>query len=599
MKLKYYNQIATLIVFLSILAKVIIFEVAVSGGENYAFITSFKDLFHLIIGFFPKLSVTVFVASFCCLFKRNVWFYIINSIIDSWIIVNLLYYQVNNLFIDVDVIRMSGNLTDLGVAQSVFPYLSHTLPYLAITVVSYIILYFISIYNRERNPRHFLFSLLVSFVCALIPTLDTYRSNYLIQKEERVIQSEEFLFKCGPLGQRLFLPFNDVRVYSAGNSFNEEAHWQKHYITDHSILHYLPAIFVYDSFKSVSEDIVINAKDVEPFVNKPNGLYFTPPNNLIIILVESLESWPISTKGQLSSIAPNLEHFSHNPHVLYCDRVKAQVRNGVSGDGQLIVNTGLLPLQRGAACQLYGTNVYPNFAHVYQNSSIINPWPHIWNQDVVTYSYGYKQLLQPEKGRWNDEMIVDKLISELDKHSDAPQCIMTLTYSMHMPFHWEERLPYIKKYDDTVSDMLANYLACLSYTDKCLGHLIDKIQSDEHLSNSIIIITGDHNVFKTAMNDALASVTDIDATLVANGTYCPLFIYSPQIGHNTIINEEVLQMDLYPTILDLIGYTNYYWKGFGKSIIKIEDQRLTTEIDAYKLSEKLIRTDYFKQYNND
>lgn len=78
MKLKYYNPIATLIVFLSILAKVILFEVAVSGGENYAFITSFKDLFHLIIGLFPKLSVTVFVASFCFLFKRNVWFYIIN-----------------------------------------------------------------------------------------------------------------------------------------------------------------------------------------------------------------------------------------------------------------------------------------------------------------------------------------------------------------------------------------------------------------------------------------------------------------------------------------------------------------------------------------
>ena len=54
-------------------------------------------------------------------------------------------------------------------------------------------------------------------------------------------------------------------------------------------------------------------------------------------------------------------------------------------------------------------------------------------------------------------------------------------------------------------------------------------------------------------------------------------------------------MDAYPTILHLIGCENYYWKGLGVNLLDSvgRSNRPITEQDAYILSDKLIRANYF------
>ena len=57
-------------------------------------------------------------------------------------------------------------------------------------------------------------------------------------------------------------------------------------------------------------------------------------------------------------------------------------------------------------------------------------------------------------------------------------------------------------------------------------------------------------------------------------------------------------MDAYPTIRHLIGADTYYWKGFG---IDLSDTTHTmarpiNEQDAYIVSDKIIRANYFKDY---
>jgi hypothetical protein len=54
-------------------------------------------------------------------------------------------------------------------------------------------------------------------------------------------------------------------------------------------------------------------------------------------------------------------------------------------------------------------------------------------------------------------------------------------------------------------------------------------------------------------------------------------------------------MDIYPTIMHLIGCENYYWKGLGINVMDstARRNRPITEEDAYELSDKLIRSNYF------
>ena len=56
-------------------------------------------------------------------------------------------------------------------------------------------------------------------------------------------------------------------------------------------------------------------------------------------------------------------------------------------------------------------------------------------------------------------------------------------------------------------------------------------------------------------------------------------------------------MDIYPAINDLVDCENYYWKGFGVSLLDstASKNRYITPEEAYTISDKLIRLNYFKQ----
>ena len=123
-----------------------------------------------------------------------------------------------------------------------------------------------------------------------------------------------------------------------------------------------------------------------------------PNTNLIMILVESFESWALE-QGQLSQqVAANFLDFMESGHILYCNHVTSEAKHGVSGDGQMTLNTGLLPIYAGAACMRYGDNEYPNIASNYPHSMLIDISDGAWNQRQMTTSYGYKKdILEKEE----------------------------------------------------------------------------------------------------------------------------------------------------------------------------------------------------------
>ncbi len=544
----------------------------------------------------PKVAISMVLASPCFLFKKR-WGLVLNILMDVWIACNLLYFKVNDLFIDIEAIRMVGNLTDINVTKSIFPYLYNILPFVLLTIASWYVI------NRNHNVSTKLDvsisarAIFSAIVLMLIVDANDWRCNYLAPKGERENNNDVFANKGGKYGWKYFVPFNWVRIYAGGNVFNDINSWGKKYITDTSIFHYLPAIFIFDGLLPDDSEVQINDSEVEPFLTKESSVISMPTNNLIIILVESLESWMINGSGQLSTITPNLNHFSTNEHVLFSDKITSQAKHGISGDGQMIINTGLLPTNHGAACMLYGRNVFPNFAHLFKQSAIVNPWPHIWNQDVVTYQYGYKDLVEPTSGkeRWNDSIVLARTKEMLLHDPQTAKCLLAITSSTHMPFEADERLKHANSFDGTVPKLVASYLDCLSYTDYCIGQFLVEIEDNERLANSTIIITGDHTVFKSGMRDLLPKISGVDKKLVQKNSYCPIWIYSPKIRKHTQLHNIYYQMDIYPTILDLLDAQGYYWKGFGVSLLEGDTiKRSVSERDASCLSDKIIRTNFFK-----
>ena len=385
------------------------------------------------------------------------------------------------------------------------------------------------------------------------------------------------------------LPFLGLAMHSIDN---------RTYVYEQSILSYFPSsviAFVRDCGKKVE----LTARDVslvEKLTNsETNNIHIEPTHSVIIILVESLESWVINQCIDGVELTPFLNKLTSSQKVLYCDKIKSQTLAGNSGDGQMIVNSGLLPLKHGAACMSFYSNVYPNIADLYSSSYTINPWPHIWNQTVMSKRYGYKQLLEPAPNEeWHDADVLNESSKAIDNIT-SKFCVMAITVSMHSPF---DRISNRLDLSNKTPELLRKYMGCVNYTDKCIEHFLSSQLNDSVRENTTIVITGDHTIFKPAMlADYKDYLTNKNLSIASKENYCPLIIYSPKIESNVQIDELCYQMDIFPTILHLIGCEEYYWKGFGVNLLdSARHNRPITEIDAYELSDRLIRSNYFSSY---
>ena len=201
---------------------------------------------------------------------------------------------------------------------------------------------------------------------------------------------------------------------------------------------------------------------------------------------------------------------------------------------------------------------------------------------------------------WTDATLLNKL-QEYVIEKDSNYCVLGITIDSHVPFKKGKTEPKYKLKD--MPETMSAYLNSLHYTDSCIGVFLDLFVENKKNNNTIIIITGDHTCFRTetGFEDMNAYADNNSIAFKSGSTFTPLLMYIPDLNKNIRINEISYQMDIFPTIMHLIGCEDYYWKGFGVNLFDSVaiNNRPISEYDAYILSDKIIRSDYFRQYAND
>jgi len=532
----------------------------------------------------PLILPAVVISSFVFVSKRYHWTWIFHLILDLWIISNLLYSRAYNTLLTVDGIMMADNMK--GTWDSTFTYWRNIYVVFPIISIAYsVFLYFI----REWSSRRSFLCLGIILLVSWIMSFHRWVDDKYIDKHRDVISviNEKDLPAIATLN-----PFFFCLDYINCVENHPLYSLQDFIVTRYSIITY--------SIQSVCENIHLNnklrhlipvdEKEIRPFVNKDDDNIIAK-QKLIIILVESLESWVVDVSPILGeTICPNIRGFiQNNKHVVYFPHVKAQTRYGNSGDGQLIVMSGLLPIQEGVACMMFGNNTYPSIAKLYDEPAIINPSRHIWNQDAMSVSYGFHNIIEPEVGEWDDRDVMANLIRFFDKYD----FILAITISTHVPFPKGEIGLFEK--DSDIPESMRKYMNSFHYADSCIGMFLDEMDSNSQLQDYTVVITGDHTLLKGTMRDELTPwIRKYDLEIPQYEAFVPLVIYSSDL-QNRVINDTVYQMDIYPTILKLTGCENYYWKGFGVNILNdsLRSNRPISEADAYRLSNNIILNNYF------
>lgn len=232
---------------------------------------------------------------------------------------------------------------------------------------------------------------------------------------------------------------------------------------------------------------------------------------VVVIFVESLESWVLERSVEGQELTPCLNRLLHEERTLYAPQVVTQVKGGRSIDAQLLVTAGLLPLENGCWSALCPHTAYPLLVKAFRQ-----------------------------------------------RHPGARALLIT--------------------------------------PDK------------EIVWNQMIVITGDHEGLASE-RPALAS-SAAGRGLVSEGRFTPLIVVNAPAAMRC--TDTVGQIDIYPTLLDLLGLDDYHWYGLGRSLLRADapraavDPRLervgaavdsTTEQhlrQAWSLSDRIIRSDYFR-----
>lgn len=304
-------------------------------------------------------------------------------------------------------------------------------------------------------------------------------------------------------------------------------------------------------------------------------------DNIVFLILESFESWPLTEKLNGVSICPRLNEVLQDSTVLYASNVVSQVRAGRSIDAQLLSLTGLHPLSDDVFTKL--DNTYFSLLQTLKHSDNhyytymltgdpINTWniSHLVKMFEVDSilsrpSWNIKEQIRDYNYHLSDYDLIDQVIAKMHNREIWTQSgnkyMQIATYSSHMPFTLRKEF---RKADfgDKHIEKLRDYCYSLNYTDNAIGMFLDYMKSEPDYDNTMIVIMGDHE----GLADYREKLHEDCPELVSKRKCVPfIVINSPFAGR---ITEVMGQVDVYSTLMDLLGMADYKWKGVGFSAIR-------------------------------
>jgi arylsulfatase A-like enzyme len=234
----------------------------------------------------------------------------------------------------------------------------------------------------------------------------------------------------------------------------------------------------------------------------------------------------------------------------------------------------------------------------------------------------------------SDYKVVDWAVGELNKTHDKPLFLAVGIFRPHIPwfapqeyfdlYPMEDReLPKILENDlDDVSQAMAHtlrrgwqkwmiennqwknavqgYEACISFSDAMLGRLLQGLKESGREDNTIIVLWSDHGMHIGEKEQWEKF------TLWEESTRVPLMVVVPGLTKpGSRSSEAVSLLDVYPTLVDLVGGTSFSQLE-GTSLIEIlkdpSTERIDPAITTHNMNNHAIRTEryrYIKYSNGD
>lgn len=241
-------------------------------------------------------------------------------------------------------------------------------------------------------------------------------------------------------------------------------------------------------------------------------------------------------------------------------------------------------------------------AHYYDRNTIHTNMGSMKYYDVedlgISYSSQYKNWA-------SDEDFMTKILDVI-KNNDSDNFMAWLTtVSSHQPYYYSstEGDKYLDLYKDLDLRIdLKRYKSKLKILDNALGILLDGLESQGILDDTVIVMYGDHYPYGLATS-TINTVLDYDTSVDFESERVPFVIYNSKLEAKTF-KEYTSYINLLPTIANLFGidYDPRLYVGSDilsddyKSLVVFADGSWKNEVAYYNASKGTV--EYFgdKEY---
>ncbi|MBQ1676366.1 MAG: LTA synthase family protein, partial [Bacteroidaceae bacterium] len=184
-------------------------------------------------------------------------------------------------------------------------------------------------------------------------------------------------------------------------------------------------------------------------------------------------------------------------------------------------------------------------------------------------------------GNWGiwDEPFMQFYCDEMSRFKQ-PFMTAIFTVSSHHPFNIPE------KYKKTFPEEKLEIHKCIRYTDYALRRFFESASKQKWFNNTIFVLTADHT------NQKCHPVYETDLNLYS----VPIIFYAPGLKLKGYDTEKIAQqIDIMPTVLQLIGYDKPYL-AFGKDLINTPAEE-TSAVNYNNGIYQYIKNDYMMQFD--
>jgi arylsulfatase A len=168
--------------------------------------------------------------------------------------------------------------------------------------------------------------------------------------------------------------------------------------------------------------------------------------------------------------------------------------------------------------------------------------------------------VQENEGRYGPDMMCDFVCEFMERHRHQPFFVYYPMLLVHDPFvptpdSIEGRSRGQERNKAEPEKAKENFVAMVSYMDKIVGRLVERLQTLGLLDNTLILFTSDngtHPSIRSMWNDVTiqggkGGTTDM-------GTHVPLIAYwKGRTPGGTVVDDLVDFTDFYPTLAELVG----------------------------------------------